>query len=253
MSMKAIKTYNLGENRVLSTRKEVGELVISIKDTRDIHKFVDLRAHRCLSSFMQHIRMDRIRDRRSRLSLDRKLSILRLLSKGHTQCSLARRFHTTQPTISKILANRKAILKLAKKGNGEKHNSKNVEYSTDSEEGNEATSNDDDDDSNSDDDDDDGYESRKIDGLVERKSKMTKSTFNSQFMSHLIRYVSDILEDRLQLDEYLMSELCRQKDNLYRLVCDSTSLSVKRAILQNDDLLRVLTYPLFEFYENINS
>jgi CENP-B N-terminal DNA-binding domain len=198
--------------------------------------------------------MDRIGDGRSTLSLSRKLSILQLLSKGHTQCSLARRFHTTQPTISKILANRKAILKLAKKGNGEKRNSKNVEDSTDSEEDNEETSNDDDDDdSNSDDDDDGGYESRKIDELVERKSKMTKSAFNSQFMSRLIRYVNDILENRLQLDEYLMSELCRQKDNLYRLVRDSTSPSVKRAILQNGDLLKILTYPLFEFYENRNN
>jgi Transcriptional Coactivator p15 (PC4) len=49
MPKKANKTYNLGENRVLSTRKEVGELVISIKDTSDLHKFVDLPAQRWLS------------------------------------------------------------------------------------------------------------------------------------------------------------------------------------------------------------
>lgn len=206
---------------------------------------------------MQHIRMDPIGDRRRTrtLTLSKKVLILQLLNKGHTQCSLARRFHTTQPTISKILANRNTILKLAKKGNGAKHNSRNVEYSTDSEEDNEEVSNEDDDssDGGSDDDDDDGYECEKIDERSAIRSKTTKSTFDSKFISHIIRYVNDILEGRLKLEEYPLSELCQHKDNLYRLVRDSTSLSTKRAILQDSDLLRVLIYPLLEFYENRNN
>ncbi len=49
MPKKTNKSYNLGENRVLSTRKEHGELVISIKDTKDVWKFADLPAQRWLS------------------------------------------------------------------------------------------------------------------------------------------------------------------------------------------------------------
>jgi CENP-B N-terminal DNA-binding domain len=206
---------------------------------------------------MQHFRMDPVRDRRRTrtLTLSKKVLILQLLSKGHTQCSLARRFHTTQPTISKILANRKTILKLAKNGNGAKHNSKSVEYSTDSEEDNEEVTNEEDDssDSGGDDDDDDGYECKQSDERAAIGSKTTKSKFDRKFISHITRYVNDILEGRLKLEEYPLSELCQQKDNLCRLVRDSTSLSTKRAILQDSDLLRVLIYPLFEFYENRNN
>lgn len=206
---------------------------------------------------MQHFRMDPVRDRRRTrtLTLSKKVLILQLLSKGHTQCSLARRFHTTQPTISKILANRKTILKLAKNGNGAKHNSKSVEYSTDSEEDNEEVTNEEDDssDSGGDDDDDDGYECKQSDERAAIGSKTTKSKFDRKFISHITRYVNDILEGRLKLEEYPLSELCQQKENLCRLVRDSTSLSTKRAILQDSDLLRVLIYPLFEFYENRNN
>ncbi len=58
MPKKTNKSYNLGENRVLTTRKEHGELVISIKDTKDVWKFADLPAQRWLSFVLYQTDID---------------------------------------------------------------------------------------------------------------------------------------------------------------------------------------------------
>ncbi len=80
MSKKANKTtYNLGENRVLTTRKEHGELVISIKDTKDVRKFVDLPAQRWLSFVFYQSDID---ESVKKLELDLKVKLFQHIGAG---------------------------------------------------------------------------------------------------------------------------------------------------------------------------
>jgi transcriptional regulator with XRE-family HTH domain len=215
------------------------------------------------------------RRRACTLTLNKKLLILQLLDKGHTQCSIARRFHTTQSTISKIFTDRKNILKSTKKADDKVCKSDNEEYDNESGEEEEVNiehdsdgdddhddnvdDDGDDDDDDADDADDNTYKEDEDDYVCgknnERRGRKlrTTSSLDNKFVKSIGRYLNDILDGKFKLDDYQLMQLRQQKDSVYQLACDSTSLMTKSAILQDSRVLTALIHPLLEFYENINT